>query len=398
MRCIKTASIIALAALGLNTVAATAQGLPDRIKLGFIASFSGGQVSGSASSIVGTRMAVAEINKEGGIAGHQIDLVTGDDQSDPTAAVNEARRLATLDKVNVMLGPNSSQFTLAMAPVLNQANIFSISASGSTLLTPQLAHWHFSINPPADASGKAMVVYANEVLKARSIAWIADDGAQSKAALEAVREEAGKLGMKLTEQTFAVRAGDMTPQLLSLRQAKPDVLFVWPNTGEDHGTITKNMKELGWKVPLVGGIAPTFLVSSAKKVDPGAYDNFVSVSTRATSYCSSDPLGRSLYAGFVLKVKAFDPQDFDKLSLTSVGWFYDAAHILKAAIEATKSIDGPTLTRWVEQNASRIPNMVTGPYTASATNHFLYGDPRTLVMVESPDKPRSDGLLKRAGC
>jgi branched-chain amino acid transport system substrate-binding protein len=394
----KTVSLAALAALVLQASSAAAQALPERIKLGLIGSFSGGQVTASASPIAGARMAIAEINKNGGIAGKQVDIVQGDDQSDPTAAVNEARRLATQEKVHVIMGPNSSQLTLAMAPVLNQAKIFSISTSGSTQLTPQAAAFHFSINPPADASGKAMVVYATETLKAKSIGWISDNGAQSKAALEAVKEEAAKLGIKLTEQEFQLRSPDMTPQLLSLRQAKPDVLFIWPNTGEDHGTLTKNMKEIGWKVPVVGGIAPTFLVAAAKKVDPGAYDGFVSVGMRAVSYCSGDAVGKSPYAAFAGKVKVFDPQNFDKLAVTNVAWFYDAAYIMKAAIEATKSVDGPTLTRWVEQNAGKVANMITGPYNASTSNHFFYGDPRTLAMVEAPDKPRSDGLLKRAGC
>jgi branched-chain amino acid transport system substrate-binding protein len=395
----KVLHIAVVAAFGLQMSAAWAQqGLPDRIKLGLLASFTGGQVNSSASPVAGARMAIAEINKAGGIAGKQVDIVQGDDQSDPTAAVSEARRLATSEKVHVMLGPNSSQLTLAIAPVMNQAKIFHISTSGSTLLTPQLSNYHFSINPPADASGKAMVVYADETLKAKSIAWLSDNGAQSKAALEAVKEEATRRGMKVTEQEFPLRAPDITPQLLSLRSGKPDVLFIWPNTGEDHGTITKNMKELGWKLPIIGGIAPTFLVAPAKKVDPTAYEGFVSVGMRAVSYCPNDVVGRSPYATFNNKVKAFDPANYDKLAITNVGWFYDAAYILKAAIEATRSVDGPTLTKWVEQNASKVPNMATGPYSASATNHFFYGDPHTLAMVEAPDKPRSDGLLKRAGC
>jgi len=395
MRCIK--SVAGLLGV-MATFHAFGQGLPDRIKLGLLGSFTGGQVSASVSNITGIRMAVAEINKAGGIAGKQVDIVQGDDQSDPGAAVNEERRLTGSEKVHVQLGPFSSQFTLAVAPIMNQARIFHISTSGSTLLTPQASNWHFSINPPADASGKAMVAYAADHLKAKSIAWLADNGAQSKAALEAVKEEAAKRGMKVAEQEFAIRAADMTPQLLSLRSGKPDVLFIWPNTGEDHGTITKNMKELGWKIPIVGGIAPTFLVAPAVKVDPGAYDGFVSVGMRAVSYCTNDAVGGGLYPAFSAKLKAFDPANFEKLAVTNAGWLYDATYILKAAVEATRSVDGPTLTKWVEQNVSKVPNMVTGPYSASATNHFFYGDPSTLVMVESPNKPRSDGLLKRAGC
>ena len=76
---------------------------------------------------------------------------------------------------------------------------------------------------------------------------------------------------------------------------------------------------------------------------------------RGVSYCTGDPVGRSAFAAFREKIKAFDPQHYDQLAHQNVAWFYDAVYILKAAIEATHSLDGPTLTRWVEANVTKVP-------------------------------------------
>jgi hypothetical protein len=75
-------------------------------------------------------------------------------------------------------------------------------------------------------------------------------------------------------------------------------------------------------------------------------------------------------------------------------WTYDAVYAFKAAIEATKSVDGPTLATWFENNSDKI-KAVSGPLKASRTSHFLFGDPKAIVMVVDTDKPRSDGYYRR---
>ena len=57
----------------------------------------------SYSAQAGVRLAASEINKAGGILGRQIQLVPGDDKSDPTMTVLEARRLVTQEKVDASL-------------------------------------------------------------------------------------------------------------------------------------------------------------------------------------------------------------------------------------------------------------------------------------------------------
>ncbi|MCY1368777.1 hypothetical protein D9M69_557780 [compost metagenome] len=76
---------------------------------------------------------------------------------------------------------------------------------------------------------------------------------------------------------------------------------------------------------------------------------------------------------------------------------YDSVFVLKEAVEATQSLDGPTLAAWLEEHASTIEGRVNGQLTASPSSHFLIGSD-SLVMAVRPDQQRADGLVLREGC
>ncbi len=393
------ASVAVLAAaIGFST-AASAE-LPARIKVGQLASITGGNASANAVVIAGVRLAVNEINKAGGIGGKPVDLIMGDDQSDPTQAVNSARRLAELEKVNVVMGPYTSQYTLAVAPVFNQTKTLSISTSGSTALTPAVSNYHFSIIPPADVQGRAMVDYAVDVLKAKTIAYIGDNGAQAKSAFEEMKIHAPKRGVKLVaSQEFEFRASEITPQILSLRRANPDVLLMWPGVGEDMGLIVKTVRENNWNVKIVDGGGAALHVAAAKKVFPDTFVDLPHTILRNWTYCPNDAVGSGQLPRFAERLKAAEGENYTKLNPLYAAWAYDAMYLAKAAMEATKSVDGPTLSKWIEANAKNFKTGVSGPLDANANNHFLMSGTETIVLGIELDKPRSDGLYKRAaGC
>ena len=98
---------------------------------------------------------MAEINASGGILGRQVVVIEGDDQSSPTAAVNEMRRLVQIEKIDALIGPISSQITIATIPFLNEAKIPSISVSGSSAMTPAIGPYHFSMLPSADSQAES---------------------------------------------------------------------------------------------------------------------------------------------------------------------------------------------------------------------------------------------------
>lgn len=392
--------VVAVAAAFATTLSMQAGAqIPNRIRMGMLGAITGPGAATDASVVMGVRQAVKEINDAGGIAGKPIDLIVGDSQSDPTASVNELRRLLGPEKIEVLVGPFSSQITLATAPILNQAKVANVSTSGSSALTPQVANYHFSIIPSSDVQVMAMVNYAVDVLKAKSIAWISDNGGQAKTGLEAAKAQAKARGINfIGDQEFPFRANDVTPQMLNLKRLNPDVLLMWPSTGEDHALVIKSRDELNWNVKTVNGGGTAIQVPSAVKVYKDAFKNLPSTMLKSWTYCEGDPLGSGDLVKYKDRLKAFAGDTYAKIAPNYTAWSYDAVYVLKAAIEGAKTVDGPTLTKWIEQNAQKIKT-VSGALAASSSSHFLFGDPNAIAMVVETDKPRADGYYRRiTGC
>ena len=390
-------TLSAVVASGLSTLA-HAQGTAEPFKLGFLGSVTGSANQSGFNGIAGVNLAVKEINAAGGILGRQIRVIIADDQSDPTAAVSEARRLTQREKVDAIVGPIASQLTLATLPVLNETKTPSVSISGSMAVTPQAGPFHFSLLPSANAQAEAIAIYVDTVLHVKSAAVIHDAGAQTRSTVEALKVELGKRNIELkAEQEYALTATDMTPQLLSLRRTNPDVLLALTAVGADTGAVIKSLADLSWGIKVVGNISVIVQPGVVIKVaGPDAYKNVVGINYKALTYCNGDAIGSSDFAKYKQRLQAETGDKFPQYSPVLAGYLYDSVYVLKAAIEGAKKIDGPAMTAWMEQNAGSI-KVMNANLSASKTSHFLIGA-SALTMAENADKSRADGLQKRAGC
>jgi ABC-type branched-subunit amino acid transport system substrate-binding protein len=404
MKSTRRHSIIAGTALALGAAFAAAgwttqaQAQTGPIRVGFLSSFQGPANQSGFNGLAGVKMAVKEINEKGGVMGRQIEIIQGDDASDPTQGVNEARRLVQRERVQFLIGPIASQITLAVAPVLNDAKIGSISVTGSTAMTPQAGPYHFSMLSSSDIQAEFISQYLAQVTKAKSVAIIHDAGAQTRATVEAMRKDLPGRGVTIAGvETYELTATDMTPQLLSLRRTNPDTLVLLTGTGADTGYILKNKQEIGWDIRVVGN---TTIIAqpgvTAKIAGPNGYRNAAGVNYLSQTYCTSDPVGQGDYPKFKERLQAFDPANYPKFSPLVVAYTYDAVYAMKAAMEGAKSTEGPAIAAWLEANAGKV-KVTNGNLSASKNSHFLLGV-STLTMATDPDKPRADGLMKRQGC
>jgi len=378
---------------------AGAQELPARIRIGELMSNTGAAASASAGLHAVIRLAIKEINEKGGIAGRPVDLIQGDDGSDATQAVSEAKRLVTREKVHLMLGPVITTNVLAVMPIYNEAKIASVINSGSSAFTPQIAPYGFSDYFSSDGYAKAMIDFAADKLKAKRVAILADNSAQSKGVVADYKKYIAARGLTLTaESEHEFRASDVTPQILAMRKGNPDAIIQQSGTGEDGGLIFKTLDEMGWKVPVVSSVAAVLANSVTKTAGPDVFKSgrVTGMTFKAFTYCLSDPIGKSDFAALLARVKALEPENFDKMNVYAMSFMYDGVYLLKAAVEATRSVDGPTLARWIEQQAGKV-SAVSGKLSPSTTSHFLFGA-ESVYLVPRPDVRREDGLMARAGC
>ncbi|MBM4441857.1 MAG: ABC transporter substrate-binding protein [Candidatus Rokubacteria bacterium] len=118
MRLVLTLILVVLAALPPLT---SAQAPP--IKVGFASAMSGpAAITGEGVRWGGT-LAVEEINAKGGVAGRKIEAYFADNKATPGEAVSAVRKLADVDKVDVIIGQTHSGACLGAMPVVKEIGV-----------------------------------------------------------------------------------------------------------------------------------------------------------------------------------------------------------------------------------------------------------------------------------
>lgn len=118
--------LLLLAALDGNAV--TAQAPP--IRVGMTVSLSGEYAVPGKVELEGVQLWVHDINQRGALLGDRVELVYYDDKSDPATSARLYERLITQDKVDLLLGPYSSEITMAASTVAEKHN-FPMVATGA---------------------------------------------------------------------------------------------------------------------------------------------------------------------------------------------------------------------------------------------------------------------------
>jgi ABC-type branched-subunit amino acid transport system substrate-binding protein len=109
------------------------------LKIGLLDSYTGDLSDFGPAHENAVRLAAEEINAAGGVLGKPIEIVTGDDATDPSQGVSEATRLVQIEGVNALIGGLASSVTLAVAESVTVPNhILQIThASTSPAITTE---------------------------------------------------------------------------------------------------------------------------------------------------------------------------------------------------------------------------------------------------------------------
>ncbi|MEJ6784812.1 ABC transporter substrate-binding protein [Aminobacter sp. Piv2-1] len=390
-----TIGMASAAALALSVGNAPAQ---ETMKIGGIMSLTGGGASIGKTAEVGWKLAIEDINAAGGILGKKAELVLGDTMTDPTHAVSEVRRLIENEKVQVLVGPATSQETIPVVPVATEKKIAQVSSAASTQLTPEAGPFHFSGSVTGLNQMKPNIDFAIDVLKLKKLALISDNGGMSKAAVVEIVDYLKSKGVEPTAvQEFAFRTEDMTPQLFQMRSSGAEAILLINSIGDDSRKLLENRADIGWDVPVLANQTMTnYAVGNAAVVGEEAFKDVYSVQFVGMTYCANDPVGASPFAKFVKRARE-QVADVDRMGgASALIPYYIQPIVLAAAINGSGKTDGPSIAAWLQENASKV-EMLTGPIQASAKSHFLPA-PESIKVVKNPYKPREDGLVERANC
>src|SRR5437762_10499459 len=138
-----------LAALSGGALSAGAQAPP--IRIGFASAMSGPAAITGEGVRWGATLAVEEINARGGIMGHKIEASFADNKGQPGEAVSAVRKLADVDKVDVIIGQTHSGACLGAMPIVKEIGVPQVVESCSNPKIKDLSgkggnEWNFRVN------------------------------------------------------------------------------------------------------------------------------------------------------------------------------------------------------------------------------------------------------------
>lgn len=298
------------------------------IPVGVYAALSGPEAAFGQATVQGVRLAAEEINAAGGALGRKIRLIVEDDQGRAEEAASVVTKLITSDNVIAVIGENSSNQSLAAAPICQSNGVPMISPSSTNPNVTAKGDYIFRVCFTDPYQGKALATFVRNNLGLSRAAVFRDNKNDYSVGLAEffAKEFTGMGGRIVAVQNYVGGDTEFRPQLTAIKGARPDVLFI-PGFYTEVGQIAIQARDLGITVPMVGGDgwdSPTVIEIGGKAVDGSYFSDH---------YFVGDP--RPLVQSFVAKIR----QRHGKNPEANAALGYDALQILTAAINKAGSLD-----------------------------------------------------------
>ena len=221
------------------------------IKLGTVLRLSVGADDGIPARR-GVEMAVAEVNKAGGINGRKVELIVEDEKDSPAAAVNAVKKLIEVDKVVAIVGPMTSGDMMAAGKIANDAKVVDISP---TATTPQLSGYGAYLYRGCsriDKQAEVLTDYVAKNWKPKTVAIFFSNEPYGKGCAGLFSKFFEKHGIKVVAtESFNRGARDFKSELTKIKAANPDMLFI-PGYTPETAPAAAQARQMGMNQKILG--------------------------------------------------------------------------------------------------------------------------------------------------
>jgi branched-chain amino acid transport system substrate-binding protein len=138
---------------------------------------------------------------------------------------------------------------MAVIPVAEKEKIPLISCAAGIKITDPAKHWVFKTPANDHVAAEKILNYMTKQ-KQKTIALLTVTDGFGSSGREQIKALAKQKGFTIVaDEVYGPKDTDMTAQLTKIRGIKPDAIICW-GTNPGPAVITKNVKQLGLKVPL----------------------------------------------------------------------------------------------------------------------------------------------------
>ena len=267
---------VAAAALTLTLGAAGTGSAAQTVKIGNIIPLSGPSAPVGVQGKNAREMALQEINDAGGIkalGGAKLEMIYADSKSDPTVGVSEAERLINSEKVNLLTGCWNSAVTYPTTQVAERYGIpFVVPVSVRDTITERGFKNTFRLAAKDSWWTRDQFRFLADMIKetgvpVKTVAFVYENGDWGTGFAEGWAKLAKAAGYEVVlNEPYPSTSPDLTPVVLKIKRAHPDVLFMCSNAA-DAILLTNTLTELQVRPKAIitsggGNADPSFLANT----------------------------------------------------------------------------------------------------------------------------------------
>jgi branched-chain amino acid transport system substrate-binding protein len=338
----------ALAALAMTQTTALSQ----TVKIGLINSYSGFLAQAGDQMEKGITLYIKEHTKDLP-PGVRIEIIRRDDATAPEVGRRVAQELITRDRVQLLVGVVGSPIAAAIAPLTAEAKIplviTNAAGTGIPRISPYVVRVSFTLWQQAYPLGK----WAAKQNWKTAFTAVSDfipghdaEGAFTKGWTDAGLQMLGSVRFPTTNLDFA-------PFVQRVKDAKPDVAFIWPPAGNQSTAMLKAVKDLGLREAGVNVISTQDLVPDEELPNMG--DVALGLITSGTYSSAADrPANKAFIAAWDKEYAGKAIPDF----LSAHGWdgmmaIFDLVKQTKGKFTGDEAIK--FFANWKTDNSPRGP-------------------------------------------
>ncbi|SEF15801.1 amino acid/amide ABC transporter substrate-binding protein, HAAT family [Rhizobiales bacterium GAS191] len=263
--------LAALFAIGLVSSRASAE----TITLGMVVGTTGAFAGGEAPLVNGTKLAVEDLNRKGGIGGNKIELSIEDTGSEQTGAINAFNRVVGQSPVAIM-DTTLSGFVLSQIGMIEDAGIPTLTGAASAQLAPgrKGVEALFRVRTNDELVAAAAARFGLDNLGAKKIAVLRINNEYGNGWLHMIEATLKERGLApATVESYEGADRDLTPQLLRIRNVDADALIV---VGDPPNQVVavQQIRQLGVKAKVIvsnAGVLPTTIKLYQADASNGIY-------------------------------------------------------------------------------------------------------------------------------
>jgi branched-chain amino acid transport system substrate-binding protein len=376
----RVALIVALVLCCLVSVSSAGE----PIKIGAFFALSGPAANIGTPTKLVAQMVVDKINKEGGINGRPIELIIGDNESDPAKAAVIAKKFIFSDKVTAIIGPTQTSEGMSVKKIVEEAGVPTFMTVGGdpVIMGGNFGPYTYVFKSPQRSSTAVRKLYG--YLKAKGLtkaALFTNSDAFGKDGLGWLERLAPEFGLTLVaKESFGPSDTDMTAQLTKIRNAGPQAIVVW-TIGPVGSIVAKNKAQLGITIPLFQchGLPDPKYIELAGKASEG--DRMPATKLMVGNALPDADPQKKVIAEFIQLYRDAYKYDKEFPINTHSGYAWDAITIVANAMKKAGT-DPKALRTAIEQTKGYVG--VSGVYNLTAEDHNGL-DVDSMVMVQVKD-------------